>query len=419
MSVEYRKVGSLDELCAAVGDTGVREIELTANLTEVPTLRLSPGQTLRASTERKLLRFAPGQDGLQLSTDNRLEGLDLHADAHRCALFNDSGVGAFGTFALRHLGVHGAVRLLVREQVRAGHVKVDGLDIAAADARGYDVRPKGFGVEVVPGAFTLWNQQDDPDVTITAEIEKLSVGRAGAPVLGSGVFVSGAGPSGGRVVASRLETGSVYSDGKIALGTADRISGGVFVVHGAYVDTVRNCGPVTTFGPNDMVLDNWGFVERWIADGKITSYGPSGIGFVNFGTVDALQINAPIETFGQGARGFNVYSGTVHSAEFERIVTHDDGAVGIQISRPVGDIKVRRGIATYGRTGNSLVKGVAVTLSAIPLSIKPGGSARRIEVAGGLAAHGEGIIPLELLGDVDVFQVSDGFSAAGGNKENS
>ena len=114
-------------------------------------------------------------------------------------------------------------------------------------------------------------------------------------------------------------------------------------------------------------------VDRWVAEGKITSHGPSGIGFVNFGTINSLQVNAPIETFGQGARGFNVYSGSVNSAQFERIVTHADGAVGIQISQPVGQIKVRRGIETFGGAGKSLVKGVVVELSAIALSVRPGG----------------------------------------------
>jgi hypothetical protein len=156
---------------------------------------------------------------------------------------------------------------------------------------------------------------------------------------------------------SRLETGAIYSDGGIALGTPDQITGGVFTVHGAYVSVVRNRGPVVTYGTNDMVLDNWGTVDRWIAEGPITSYGQSGIGFVNFGRVQELRVNAPIETFGQGARGFNVYTGTVALAEFDRIVTHADRAVGIQISQPLGSIVVRRGIETFGGTGQSLVKG--------------------------------------------------------------
>ena len=245
----------------------------------------------------------------------------------------------------------------------------------------------------------------------------ISAGRNGAPVHGSGVFVGGAGDKGGRLNVRRLETRAVYSDGGIPAGTPDCISGGVFVVYGAYVDLVHNRGPVTTYGANDMVLDNWGTVDRWLAEEKITSHGPSGIGFVNFGAINILQINAPIETFGQGARGFNVYTGTVSVAEFERIVTHADGAVGIQISQPVGRIKVRRGVETYGSTGDSLVKGVVVKLSAIGLSVKPGGSARRIDVAGGLITHGEGVNPLELHGAIGSLRIADGFSVSGGGFE--
>jgi hypothetical protein len=83
-------------------------------------------------------------------------------------------------------------------------------------------------------------------------------------------------------------------------GTPDRVSGGVFVVYGVYADLVRNRGPVTTYGANDMVLDNWGIMDPWVADDKITSHGSSAIGFVNFGTINVLAMKAPIETFGQG-----------------------------------------------------------------------------------------------------------------------
>jgi hypothetical protein len=301
--------------------------------------------------------------------------------------------------------------------VRGGHIEVDGLDIIAADARAETERPHGYGVHVLQGAFTLWNMQRDEAVVISADLAGLSAGRDGAAVRGSGVFVSGAGEAGGRLMLRRLETGAVYSDVGIAPGTPDCISGGVFVVYGAFADSVRNCGPVTTYGVNDMVLDNWGVVDRWAAVGKITSHGPSGIGFVNFGTVNVLQVSAPIETFGQGARGFNVYAGTVNPAAFERIVTHGDGAVGIQISKPVGRLKVRRGIETYGGTGNSLVKGVVVKLSAIALSVKAGGSAGDIDVAGGLITHGHGVSPLELHGAIAELHIRDGFAAASGGFE--
>jgi hypothetical protein len=417
MTAREREISTEAELVAAAADANVRRITVVGDLDGLPTFRLSPGQELTAANGKVALRFAPGQDGIQLSTDNRIDGVESSTDLDRRALYNDTRVERLGRLVLRNLHVTGVVHLLARDQVRSGHVEVENVDIAAADARGYDERPKGYGVEVIPGAFTLWNQHSDPSVVITADLTGLRAGRAGAPVRGSGIFVSGGGDRGGRLVASRVETGAVHCDGGIAPGTPDRITGGVFVVSGAFVDKVRNHGPVTTYGPNDMVLDNWGAVGHWIAEEKITSFGPSGIGFVNFGTVDRLQVNAPIETFGQGARGFNVYTGTVNSAEFDRIATHADGAVGIQISKPVGRIAVRRGIETFGGTGESLVKGVVVALSAIALSIKPGGSARQIAIAGGLVTHGESIHPLELHGVVGSLQVADGFAAAGGGFE--
>ena len=171
---------------------------------------------------------------------------------------------------------------------------------------------------------------------------------------------------------------------------------------------------MTTYGPNDMVLDNWGTVDRWTAEASISSHGPSAIGFVNFGRINHLEVNAPIETFGRGARGFNVYAGEVRNAVFERIVTHADGAVGVQVSRPVERIQVRRGIETRGGVGESLVKGVLTRLPAIALSIKPGGSVEEIEVAGGLLTHGPQIPPLELHGRVGRLVVSGGLAPKGG-----
>ena len=380
----------------------------------MPSVRLLPGQTLSAADAQTAIRFASGEDGLQLSADNQVEHLSLITDPERRAIFNDTTVAHLGRLTLRRLSITGVLKLLARDQVCGGHVEAHDIDIVSADARGYQERHKGYGVEVIPGVFTLWNQQADPAVTLTADLTGLSAGRDGAPVRGSSIFVSGAGDTGGRLIARRLETGAVYSDGGIAPGTPDRISGGVFTVYGAFVGNVRNLGPITTYGANDMVLDNWGTVDCWVAEDKITSHGPSGIGFVNFGTVNVLQVNDVIETFGQGARGFNVYTGTVQTAEFERVVTHADGAVGIQISQPVGRITVRRGIETWGGTGDSLVKGVVITLSAIALSIKPGGSIRELEVAGGLRAHGKGVDALEMHGHIETLRIDGSLAATGG-----
>ncbi|HKS68901.1 MAG TPA: hypothetical protein VJQ45_00675, partial [Ktedonobacterales bacterium] len=329
-------VATAAELTAAAQNPAVQQIIVRGHVVDAPSFRLAPGQSLSGEDELAEMTFASGTEGVQLTSDNQIRNLRLHAAPDKRAIFNDTGVESLGRIELRGVTTTGRVQILARDRVRGGHVDVHGLDIVAADARGETDRPHGYGVYVLQGAFTLWNMQPEDDVVVSADLVGLSAGRSGAPVLGSGVFVSGAGDTGGRLVVRRLETDAVYSDGKIAPGTPDQITGGVFTVYGAHVDLVQNHGPVVTYGVNDMVLDNWGVVDRWIAEEKITSFGPSGIGFVNFGIVNELQVNALIETFGQGARGFNVYTGTVTQAVFDRVVTYADGAVGIQISQPVG-----------------------------------------------------------------------------------
>jgi hypothetical protein len=413
-AANMKSVTTVDELVAATKDKGTHHIVVHGGLSNAPSIRLAPGQSIRGDGDAAAITFAADIDGLQLSSDNRVHNVRLNATVNKRAIFNDTSVESLGRIELRSVTTTGCVQILARDKVRGGHVDVNGLDIIAADARGEKERPHGYGVYVINGAFTLWNMQQDTGVVLTADLVGLSAGRDGAPVRGSGIFVSGGGDKAGRLNVRRLETDAVYSDGGIAPGTADQITGGVFTVYGAYVDVVRNRGPVVTYGVNDMVLDNWGVVDRWTAEAKITSHGPSGIGFVNFGIVHELKVTAPIETFGQGSRGFNVYTGTVNLAEFDRVITHADGAVGVQISQPIGKLVVHRGIETFGGTGPSLVKGKVVSLSAIGLSVKPGGSAREIEISGGVKTNGAGVNPIEQHGAIDSLRVNGGFVAAGG-----
>jgi hypothetical protein len=53
-------------------------------------------------------------------------------------------------------------------------------------------------------------------------------------------------------------------------------------------------------------------------------------------------------------------------------------------------------------------------LSAIALSVKPGGSAQAIEIDGGLTTHGSGVAPFELHGAIGTLHVDGGLAAAGG-----
>jgi hypothetical protein len=58
-----------------------------------------------------------------------------------------------------------------------------------------------------------------------------------------------------------------------------------------------------------------------------------------------------------------------------------------------------------------------IPLSAIGLSIKPGGSARDIKIAGGIKTNGAGVAPIEQHGQIDSLRVTGGFVAAGGGSD--
>ena len=404
-------VGSASELADAVA-SGAQVIEVRGTISGSPMVTLPAGTTLRGGT----LEF--GAKGVRLTRDNTLDGVTIRTADHELAVLNDTGVDDFGTLTLRNVTTRGQVLVLAEDRVRAGHVQVEGLTVTTADVRGRTRRPHGFGVDALQGALTVWNRQPDADVVITAEVLDVAVGSAQEPVRGSGVFLGGHGDwsgkgDGGVLRVSRLTTGEVHTDGGIAAGTPDLISGGVFVISGAEVDQVLNQAPVTTYGQNDMVLDNWGRVRSWTATAPVSSHGPSGIGFVNFGDIDALDVQAPIRTTGKGARGFNLYDGSLRQARFASIETTGDGSIAIQISKPLGTLTVAGDVTTTGGEGLSLVKGVQMTLQAIALSIKPGGAVDRIDIGGRLATSGDNVTSLEVLGALGELTVAGGIRATG------
>jgi hypothetical protein len=403
-------VRSAAELAAAVA-AAAKIIEIQGTITGSPMITLPPGVTLRGGT----LQF--GAKGVRLTRDNTLDGVTVLTAAHEVAVLNDTSVSDLGTLTLRNVTTRGQVLILAEENVRAGHVQIEGLHVTEADLRGRTRRPHGFGVDALQGGLTVWNRQSDP-VIITAEVLDVSAGTERTPVRGSGVFLGGYGDwagkgAGGVLRVSRLTTGAIHTDGGIAAGIPDLISGGVFVISGAEVAEVVNDGPVTTYGQNDMVLDNWGTVRTRTATGPVTSHGPSGIGFVNFGDIDLLDVRGPIRTTGKGARGFNLYDGSLREARFAAIATTGDGSVGIQVSKPLGTLRVTGDVTTSGGEGMSLVKGVQVMLQAIALSVKPGGAVDRIDIGGRLATSGDNVTTLEVTGALKELTVAGGIHATG------
>ncbi len=362
---------------------------ITESIVLPHSITLPPGFTLQGSNkERSKLAFVDSH-GIGLTANNSIHNLSIITPHDKRAIYLESDRPYLGNMVLNNLNVIGQVSLIMRNEGLTLNLDAQNIHIAACDCRHYKEQPHKYGVNVYQGAFTLYNLNPSERSIIKANCQAISTGAPNTPVLGSGVFISGYGDQGGRVHLENLTTGAVYSHSLIPLGTADIITGGIFIVYGVIAESITNMGAVVTYGVNDMVLDSWGTVRNWAALSPITSYGPSGVGLVNFGSIDFFNAQADITTHGLGARGFNQYDGSIQHAHFKSITTWGDGAVGIQISKPVGNIVIDGNVETFGGFGKTLVKGNIVDLPACAFSIKPGGEVESLTVNGDLITHGD------------------------------
>lgn len=393
MTTSSVTVSTVAQLSAAIS-SGAREIVVEGTVAGSPSITLPQGTTLRGGELAFLAK------GVRLTRNNTLQDITITTTPYEVAVYNDTSVEDAGTLSFRNVTTVGQVYVVADAETTHVRVEADGLHVREADVRGRVEQPHGYGVDVLQGGVTFWNRQKDPSSSFTATLKDVSVGTDDTPVRGSGVFVAGHGDregkrSGGAFEADLIETGRIVTDGGIAAGTPDKISGGVFVSSGATVGKVVNASEVTTHGQNDMVLDNWGYVQEWVSTAEVKSTGPSGIGFVNFGDIGTLDMQAPVVTTGGGARGFNLYDGSLQQASFHSIRTTGDGSVGIQVSKPMGSLTVRHDVVTTGGEGTSLVKGVQTALKAAALSVRPGGDIESVTIGGSLRTEGTAVVTFE------------------------
>ncbi len=386
-------VNNFNELQQAIQDK-VKEIVISRSFLCNTSITLPPSVSLLGQAQENgtlpSLSFVH-TDGVGLTQNNTVSNLVIQAPVDKKAIYNTSVVEDLGTFKFNHLKLTGQFSIITRSGVKKTRVTVKDLDIVAADARHYLEQPQKYGVNVLQGAFTVYNFNSDAESLVELEVDGIRIGRPDAPVVGSGLFVSGFGDEGGKLFAKSITTDAVYSNGKIPFGVANLITAGVFVVYGAKVEKLTHNEDIVTYGVNDMVLDTWGEVDYWLSKKNVISYGPSGVGFVNFGYVKHFEVLGNVETYGLGARGYNQYDGTVDNIVFKSIKTFGDGSVGIQISKKIGQLTVNEDVTTYGGIGNSLVKGKNVLLPAIALSIKEGGDVESITIGGNVETHGDNV----------------------------
>lgn len=273
------KIATFNDLVTALL-SGEKEIIITRSILCNYPLLLPEGVTVsgqeQENGELPLLSFQHS-DGIGMSANNSIKNLNIDAPANHKAIFNTTVKADLGTFYLENLFLKGQVSIITRVGVEKADIKINNVDIHSADTRHFLEQPQKYGVNVLQGALTIYNMNPKEESILNVDLKNLSIGRKNAPVSGSGVFISGFGDKGGRVEIAQLHTKNVYTNGKIPLGVADYITGGVFVLFGAHAKEVITDGETVTYGVNDMVLDVWGSVENWTSNGPVVSYGPSGV----------------------------------------------------------------------------------------------------------------------------------------------
>jgi hypothetical protein len=409
------KINSLLELLASLGNPQPATLELQTSILCPYSITLPSGFSLSGADKEKCILSFSNSDGIGLTANNEVSNLIIQTNPGNRAIYLLSNFPDLGTLRLKNLTITGQVQILTRTGTNKTNLIADNVDVVACDARRYSEQPQKYGVNVYQGAFTVYNYNSDEKSVINATLTNISLGRKGAPVIGSGLFVAGFGDNGGWVLSDNITTGDIYSNGMIPFGQPDMITAAVFILNGAKIKKLAQIGTTTTYGVNDMVLDTWGQVEKWTAEKAITSYGPSGIGFVNFGVVDEFEAKDKIETFGLGARGFNQYDGTVGKATFHSIITNGNGSIGMQFSKPVGSISVSNGVVSHGSEGQTLVKGVIMTLPADGISVKPGGEIKELNISGGITTYGDNVHSYNVEGGVVKQLIIEGEVAANGN----
>lgn len=176
-----------------------KEIILQNSMSVPSGITLNPGQRLYGKGDNILLSFING-DGIALTGDNIIENVSIQTSPSHRAIYLQSPHEDLGEIVLNNLTVTGVVQLITRGNNQKLSIFIDGLDIVAADARSFSERPMKYGVIVYQGALTIYNFNPKDGSEINVKAENVSVGRENAPVLGSGIFISGFSDDAGKII---------------------------------------------------------------------------------------------------------------------------------------------------------------------------------------------------------------------------
>lgn len=387
MSV-FRIINTVEELVAASQDRTARYLILRNDLTDVPSVRLMPFQSISGEFDGKKIKFQKGAEGFCLSKGNELKNLIIETDPDKRVIYQDQEMESMSTHHLSRLSVQGQISFIVGDKTKKGHIDASFVHVKHAATMQLLDRPNRFGVDMLQGAFTIWNKSEN-NCEIDVDISHFSCGGETTPINGSGLVIAGTEEQMGRVKVNVLSCGHIYTKGEIGKGVADLVGAGIAICYQTLVRHMNIYGRITCYGGNEMGIYNWGTIERASMTDRIETHGANGCGFINAGNIGKFNFMHDIETFGNGARGFYMFEGVVKEIHFNKVTTHGDAASGIQFDHYIDVMSISEGIEVFGNALNVLFADTVVKASADALSIKHGGTMRLLKVSGSLISHGK------------------------------
>ena len=287
MSV-FRIITTAQELIDATQDKSARYLIIRNDLSDLPTIKLLPYQSIVGEFDGKKLYFADETEGICLTKGNELKNLNIYTDPDKCAIFQDQSIESFGTHHLTRLNVVGIICFILNENTISGKIDAAFIHVAHAITSHITERPNRFGTDIAIGAFTIWNKGNKPTDNIEVDIIHFSCGSESQAINGSGLVIFGNDYMEGTVSCNVISCGHLYTKGDLDKGRSDLIFSALCIGYKTHIKNITNYGRITTYGANETALFNCGTVEKWSITDRIETHGLKSSAFNNGGNIGMI-----------------------------------------------------------------------------------------------------------------------------------
>lgn len=388
MSGIFRIISTADQLIEATKDKTARYLIIRNDITDLPSLKLQPFQSISGEFDGKKITFSKDAEGFCLTKGNELKNLRIETTPDKRAVFQDPDVESLGIHLLTRITVVGQISFIISSNIKKGKIDAAFVHVEEASTFHLTDRPNKFSVDMVQGAMTIWNKSESNDISIDVDITHFSCGSETRPIAGSGLLICGFDDHQGSVNSTHISTGHIYTRGEIGRGVANLVCAGVAIGYQVQIHNINNYGRITCYGGNEMGIYNWGNVAKWEVTDRIETHGDNGCGIINAGEINKLTLSHSIETFGVGARGFYMFSGKLKDLQIEQVLTHGDAASALQFNMFIDRLSVSKNLITFGNAIQVKFADSIVKVAADGICIKYGGTLRVLKVSGEITTHG-------------------------------